>query len=85
MHPRAQRTLRAVIGRLDTLVFEERKQPLVVHEQRGGEIADLAVAAAQMPPGQGENSFLDGERPQQQLGPVDLAAAAPGHAGGMGR
>ncbi len=75
LHPRAQRTLRAVIGRLDPLVFEEREQPLVVYEQGGGEIADFAVGAVQMPLSQGENPFLDGERAQQQLGPVDLAAA----------
>lgn len=75
LHPRAQRPLRAVIGRLDTVVFEEREEPFVMHEQSGGEIADLAVGAVEMALGQIENPFLDGERAQQQLRAVDLAAA----------
>ena len=75
LHPRSERPFGAVVGGLDSFVFEESEQSLIMLEQSRGEIADLAVGTVQMALGQGENPFLDGDRTQQQLASINLAAA----------
>ena len=75
LHARAERSFGAVVGGLDAVLFEKSKQPLVVLVQCRGEIADLAVGRVQMPLGQSENPLLDGDRTQQKLASIDLAAA----------
>src|ERR1700720_3304674 len=65
----------AVVGGLNAFLFEEGKQPLVVFEKSGGEIADLAVGTVQMPFGQSENPLLNADRTEPQLASINEAAA----------
>ena len=73
LHAGAEGPFHAVVGRLHALFFQERKEPLVVHEKGRGQIADLGVPAIYVPLGQLDNPFLDGDRSQQQLAAIDLA------------
>src|SRR5260370_283833 len=75
LHTRTERSFGAIVGRLDTFEFQESEQPPVVLEKSCGKIADVTVGAVQMPLGQGENPFLDWDRTQRQLAPINLAAA----------
>ena len=43
LHRGAECPFGAVVGRFNAFLIEEGKQPLVVFEKSGGEIADLAV------------------------------------------
>src|SRR5580693_4375898 len=72
---RTERSFGAIVGGLDTFEFQESEQPPVVLEKSRSEIADLPVGTVQMPLGQSENPFLDRDRAQQQLAPINLAAA----------
>ena len=75
LHACAERSFGAVVSGLHALVIEKSKQSLVVLEQSRGKIADLAVGAAQMPLGQGENPLFDRDRTEHQLVSINLAAA----------
>src|SRR5436190_22211994 len=55
LYGRAQRTFRAVIGRLDALVMNEDEELLMVREQRGRQIAGVVVPAVKMPFAQAKN------------------------------
>ncbi len=69
----AERPFSAVVGRFNAFLFQEREQPLIVLEKGGGQIADLAVRAIQVPLGQFDNPFFDWDRSQDQLASIDLA------------
>ena len=74
LHAGAERSFSAVVGGLNALSFEEGEQSLVVFKQGSGEIPDLAVGTVQMPLGQGEDPLLDGDRADQGLASIQLAA-----------
>src|SRR5207302_4718424 len=75
LHAGAKRSFGAVVGGFDALVFHKAEQPLGVLEESRGEIPNLAVATVQVPLGEDEDAFLDGDGTQQQLSPVDPATA----------
>ena len=54
----AETALGAVIGGLDTIMFEESKQPSGVFEKRSRQVPDLAVRVVQMRLRQDEQPFL---------------------------
>ena len=45
LHAGAEGTFHAVVGGLDTLVFQESKEPVVMLKKSPGEVANLAVRA----------------------------------------
>jgi hypothetical protein len=72
LHTRAKGPFRRVVGRLNAFFFQKYKEPLIVLEQGGGQIADLAVLAIQVPLSQLDNPLLNGERSLDESASIDL-------------
>src|SRR5438105_15785413 len=71
LHAGAEGAFHAVVGGLDTFVFQEREESVAMLEQSRGEITDFTVGAVQVPLRQGESPFLTGNQSVQSFALLD--------------